>query len=219
LVTGDDVETRIDRDADAIVRQYVGLLDEVGGDVGDASETATYLRTAMSAALDGYRARYGPAWVDGLARAVARLVARRDEIERRRDVLIREYNAEARSLTFAAVFLDDEIGAEVIRQREATDGAVKSINVPGVGRWQSREKPGGWRVTDADTLVEWLTDAERAEWGATYIKPPEPPKLKLDRDAFLAAVEKVIEAGGGEQPPGVEQVPDEVTSFGPFKGV
>lgn len=179
---------------DSTNEQYTGLpLDEeidtiLSAVIEPFTDTGTFTRPP-TASEDGKRL----AW--GMGRALARLKARDVELVKQLHMLVSENDAARLKLGPQMAFLEEQLEAMALEHRES--GAGNFLDVPGVGRWSTREIAASWDIKDPKAVIEGLDADERAQF------VEDVPKLKA------ADYRKHLDATG-EVPDGVERRPKRI---------
>jgi hypothetical protein len=176
------------------------LLDDELEDMADGSPAPTGIEALLRSEPQQALWRFG--------RALKRLHARDQEFATYLTTIRREVEYERERIAKQMRALDDLIEGELLRRREQ-DPAVKSIDIPGVGRWQSRTVPASWRTVDEAAAIASLAETPD-EFARFTEEQTRRVLLKDDLKAWL------VETGLAAFP-GMERTEAHVTTKGPFQ--
>lgn len=186
----DDTTLDVDREIEAILDGPLPNAD--GGDV-----------FARWFGIDPERALLGT------GRRIRHLMRRADDLVASRAALLAEYERALAPLTVQIAMLEAAVEGMALARREEGRGNV--LELPGIGRWETRKVTGRWSVADAEAVAAALTGSERE----SYMKP-QPDRL--DARALLADIDGILTTHGGEILPGLVKGEDRVTVNAKYDG-
>lgn len=138
----------------------------------------------------------------GTGRRLLQLNRRVFDLSASRTAILAEYDRAVEPLMAQIKMLESAVEGIALARREEGRGNV--LELPGVGRWETRKVPGRWSVADPDAVAAALTGSERE----SYLKP-QPDKL--DARALLSDIDAVLTAHGGEILPGLARSEDRIS--------
>lgn len=143
----------------------------------------------------------------GFGRQLQRLAAEDAELERYGRMIFEEILTDRTRIAARMNALNDLIKAEALHRRDL-DEKVKSLNIPGIGRWGTRTQRASWRTDDEAAVLASL--AETPDEFALYSQ--EESRRVLLKDDFKA----YLDESGFKAFPGMVRTEEHVTAKGPF---
>lgn len=160
---------------------------------------ALELRKMLEAAREPALWRFG--------RAMQRMAGQDAELRRYLEMIRDEVGFERERLAKRMAALDAIVKEELLRRRRE-DPDVKSILIPGVGRWTSTKRPPSWRTDDEAAVVASLADTP--DEFQLYTEATEGRRLL--KDDF----KKYLVESGFEAFPGMTRTAEHIATKGPF---
>lgn len=183
----EDITLDVDREIEAFLE---GPLPNAGPDDTRESLFARWFEVDPERALLG------------TGRRLRTLNRRVQDLSASRSAILAEYDRALEPLIAQIWMLESAVESVALARRAEDRGNV--LELPGVGRWETRKVPGRWKVEDAEAAIAGLTGSERERYLV-----PQPDKL--DARALLADIDTVLAARGGEVLPGLIKGEDRVS--------
>lgn len=145
----------------------------------------------------------------GTGRRLRILNRRVQDLSASRGAILTEYERALEPLIAQIRMLESAVESVALARRAEDRGNV--LELPGVGRWETRKVPGRWSVADAEAAAGALTGSEREKYLV-----PQPDKL--DARALLADIDGILTARGGEALPGLVKGEDRISVTAKYEG-